>query len=1114
MPSAVLLLQGSTAVVATQLRQIAVWSDLECAGGTVIRYFDTITKCDAIFTLDNDHRLTLTVPLTAPIKDDLLEHRVIRIVESDVVFDEWRIISVSRDTGTGLATITALSPTADLGTASLLRRAVGPVVEHDVEISGLTVSQILQTVVLPALAADGLTWVAAGNVETTEPVSATFSWVTPLEACRQLAELTGTEFQFRRNGTSSYLLDFVTERGAEAPVADIRLGKNILGLTQERTQAGQVTVAVPRGARVDDLSASMARAQWRVVLVSGNTLTLADPAGGMGPVAFDNQLTGTYLRRMDGTLTAVTDSVASTDTVTVANAAGISVGHLIQFRADGAGSDLTALQSPGDIAAWGRKYGVIDRPDVPGAVNLVSNAGVRQWTGAGTSPPDTWTTVGSPTLARENSAAFLYRGPNAVKVTATTGNGIQTASVPVFPTEDVPYASGWVAVYATSVASVKVELVVNGAVVAPTAPQVASNENVNQYIALGVSGIDIRQLAATSIALRITANTSPTTFYVGGAMITQTPSQEPLFVEGSGGTALWQAANRTLLRLGGPQVGYNLALVDLARLNPGVWGEDAALVLGGQVRVTDERLGLEIQTRITELSLDYVTRGNSTIRLSTLPEDLAGTLSRPGFSRRLGAPATVPAVTGLALLSDDTTSLRLPDGSKQARIRASWRPVEDAFLDRYEPRGRPVGTLPWTDFPPVPRQQIVAYLPVSSDTDWEVAVRAVNRANQPGPWTSTTLRSGVAVTERFYQNRVTNGDGQGSPTGSLATGWTTGAGPGLFVTSAEAKFGDRALTITTAGAQYAYSQQTVATVAGGEVLRVSGWVRQGTLGGTGTFGAGFEIFATGSPSFTVTLLDSSAPKVGDAVSVSKWIGLTRTDTSGAWTFVSATIAVGGPGTLAVACDMGFNADTPSGTGYFDGLIVERLEAAPELGGRRGYDQIDSAGNIYVDHGGGMEIIPHEQGGSGSAEKTIIWDAPAWIAATDATPWELLRYAGPSPFGLWLRPNTGANIAYTYYCPLVLPPGVTLTQIQVGSFRNAAGDQCDLAVERVDVGSIATVSSGSASTGRGALVLSMSEVIATQRYYLKLTLKESAAAGNAEATGPTITYTMPDFGKGY
>jgi hypothetical protein len=1111
MPSP-LLLQGSAAVVATQLRQIAVWSDLECAGGSVIRYFDTITECEATFTLDNDNRLKLVVPLNAPVRDDLLEHRVIRIVESDVVFDEWRILSVNQDTQAGRVTITALSPIADLGTASMLRRTTGTTVEPDVEVDGLNVSQILQTVILPSLVADGLDWVAAGNLETIGPVSATFSWVTPLEACRQIAEITGTEFRLRRNGTGSYLIDFVDEAGSDAATADVRLGKNILALAQDRTQAGQVTIAQPRGARVDDVSATMARAQWRVTAVSGNDVTLADPAGGMTPIAFDDQLNGLTLRRTDGTLTAISATVAATDTVTVANAAGVSVNDLVQFR-NGDGTDLIYLHSPGDSQAWGRYYGVVDRPDIPGATNLVPNAAVRQWSGAGTSPPDGWSIIGSPTLARENSAAFLYRGPNAIKVTANLGNGVQTASVPVSPTEAEPYASGWVAVYATSAASVKVELVVNGAVVAPTSPQVASNDNFNQYVALGVSGIDIRELAATSIAIRVTANTSPTTFYVAGAMITQTPSQEPLFVEGSGGTALWQAANRVLLRLGGPQVGYKLSLVDLARLDPDTWGEDCALVLGGQVRVTDERVNVQIQTRVTELTLDYVTRGNSAIQLSTLPEDLAGTLARPGFRRRLGAPTTVAAITGLALLSDSTTALRLPDGSKQSRIRATWLPLEDSFLDHYEPRGRVVGTLPWTNFPPVPAAQHLAYIPVSSDTDWEIAVRGVNRSNVPGPWTSTTLRSGIVTVERFQRNLVVNGDGQGSPSGSPATGWTTGAGPGLFVTDTQAKFGDRALTITTSGSQYAYSLQDLITVAANEVFRASGWVRQGTLGGSGSFGAGFEVFATGSPSFTVTLLDSSAPQIGDTVAASKWFGLTRTDTSATWKFVSATIAVSGPGTLAIACDMGFNT-TPSGTGYFDGLVVERLESAIETGGRRGYDTIDGSGNIYVDHGGGVEILPHEQGDTGSAEKTIIWDAPTWIASTDATPWELHRYGGPSPFGLWIRPNTGANIAYTYYCPLVLPPGVTLTQVQIGSQRNAAGDQCDLAIERVDVGSIATVASGSASTGRGALTLAASETISAQRYYLKLTLKESASAGNAEATGPTITYTMPDFSRAY
>ena len=90
----------------------------------------------------------------------------------------------------------------------------------------------------------------------------------------------------------------------------------------------------------------MARAQWEVATLGlGNTVALADPNGGAGPILYDDQLTGLYLRMVDGSLTEITDCFVDSpaQTIVVDDVTGITAGDLIQLRADSSGTDLTSL---------------------------------------------------------------------------------------------------------------------------------------------------------------------------------------------------------------------------------------------------------------------------------------------------------------------------------------------------------------------------------------------------------------------------------------------------------------------------------------------------------------------------------------------------------------------------------------------------------------------------------------------------------------------------------------------------------------------------------------------------------------------------------------------------
>ncbi len=505
---------------------------------------------------------------------------------------------------------------------------------------GLTATEHITKFVLPVFAAVGLTWLTLGTIAPLILLDLKYSWDSPLTVLRRIAEGTSSELQIRRVGSTGYVIDLVLSIGASAATADVRSEKNLEGLRVDKSGTEQANRVYPKGASQDSEFGTMARAAWNATANVGNVVTIADPAGGDDPILFDGQLVGNYLRTATGALTAVTASSAASQTVTVASAAGVTVGDLVQFRADSAGADLTYLDSPPDIAAAGGaiKAGTIELGDIPAANNLIKNPGTRSWPGSSSAPPANWGVIGSPVIAKQTTGAFVKTGGNSIKVNTTaSGDGVITASVPVFPTTENPYGSGYASVWVVT-GQVRVELRITtatGTLTHPVPPAVANNSVSGQFVELGISGEDLKKLGATAVAILVLQNgATAAQFYVDSAQFTQTASQEP-FVEGSGGTKLWQAANERLRTSGGVLVSYDASILDLARLDPATWGDDAKLVLGGDVRIREPRLSVAVRTRITEIERDYLTVGQTRAVLSNKPDDLSGTLSRPKRIRRV-----------------------------------------------------------------------------------------------------------------------------------------------------------------------------------------------------------------------------------------------------------------------------------------------------------------------------------------------------------------------------------------------------------------------------------------------------------------------------------------------
>lgn len=619
-----------------------IWTDLQCAGGSRLAKVPDVVALPDMHRLSGDDGLTLTLPVSSPTWTYVRARRVARVVASDGSFEEWRILRIGKSRANGVqpATIECVSVLADLGRALVTRTEADGLTSISFEALQLTPSQHLSSFILPALAAQGMTWLSAGTIDPTTPRDLVYERLTPLAALQQIAELSTCELQIRRNGTTGYYIDILTAIGASAPTFAARLGKNLIGVQWTDDASEQATRMYGSGEAEDGIHATIAGARWVVAAVSGNDITLADPAGGAGPIGFDDQLNTLYLRKPAGTYTQITDSAEATQVATVASGSGLTMGDIVTIHASSSGADLTFLDAPSAIADYGIFSRVLDRPEIPGTINLLPNPALRAWS-AGL--PDAWTILGSPTVTETTTAGRWQAGGKSARVQSSAdGEGLEL-EVAVDPTTGRPYFTGSVSFYLAS-GRVRVQLVASDGVTTTLYPDGTNGQaystKVDVWDELIVAGIDLNEIGATTCAVRIVQDGSGTAdFYVDAAQLTQTDQRQPFF-DGAGPTALWQAVNEALRVDADPRVDIRVSLADLHAAHPTAFPNDA-LVLGGQVRVQDETLGIDVTTRIIEVGRDLARNMNTTVALSNRPEDLTDLLTRPRRAKRQ-QPAVTP----------------------------------------------------------------------------------------------------------------------------------------------------------------------------------------------------------------------------------------------------------------------------------------------------------------------------------------------------------------------------------------------------------------------------------------------------------------------------------------
>jgi hypothetical protein len=271
--------------------------------------------------------------------------RVLTVVWSDGSFDEWRVgPDVSGRGEGGLITVEGVPLWLDLverADSALgmgwVSDVSGRVRNFDYEITERTASSIFSAYVIPNCPS----YVTLGTVDPTYVLpSLSVSRLTPgglalavRDALRSVD--ISCEVQLRRNGTTDYKLDLVTQIGASGNTPVFHPSTSLKTLTRKSDPTLQATrVLVRGGGDPAGLPGVWGVSRWRVGAPSGTTIALTDRNGGASPIAFDNQFVGQYLLRVKtGRTFPITASSAAAGTVTLGGGVStIAADEDVEFR--------------------------------------------------------------------------------------------------------------------------------------------------------------------------------------------------------------------------------------------------------------------------------------------------------------------------------------------------------------------------------------------------------------------------------------------------------------------------------------------------------------------------------------------------------------------------------------------------------------------------------------------------------------------------------------------------------------------------------------------------------------------------------------------------------------
>lgn len=336
--------------------RIEISDKLKCQGGATklgVLYPTDLASAKDILAIDDQESLTFAFSrvdrssgAVRPIVATLVARTIATVIWDDGSYDERRVSLIEDGQAVGgLITVTCnplildLAEGADSSTGKgFVSTTSGCLRVYNYGVVGLTATQFWDTYVIPACP----TWVSRGTIDPTATIpQLTWDRLTPqalaLQVRDTLRKMNVTcELRLRRNGTTDYKLDLVTQVGSSAtvplfhPRSTLQSLKRRIDSTQQATRLFVTGQSDPSG-----VAGIPGRARWIVTNVDGanKKLTLADPNGGAGPIAMTNQWANAYVVRVStGRSFQIQASDAAAQTVTLLALSTIAVGELFEIR--------------------------------------------------------------------------------------------------------------------------------------------------------------------------------------------------------------------------------------------------------------------------------------------------------------------------------------------------------------------------------------------------------------------------------------------------------------------------------------------------------------------------------------------------------------------------------------------------------------------------------------------------------------------------------------------------------------------------------------------------------------------------------------------------------------
>ena len=278
---------------------------LAASGSTHLYTVPAWKECRYGDAKDRDAKCILRLDMDSPALPYLQASRVLTLLtdEPATPIREYRIPHRADTWESAEAVITAVPLIQDLNRI-LVTTIIGGLPTQIGAFNQLLLADVIDTYILPSLAAYGVTWIERGTISDTRRRSLAFNNATCLGLIDQFVE--GTEYWVRlvprySGGALVAYQITVTNHNGSATKPRFFVGGNVEALTRQIDGVTQASVIIPQGAvpAGGDRPSDIGEYGVEITAVPNSTqVTVADPEGSGSPIRFTDQHDGMFLEKI------------------------------------------------------------------------------------------------------------------------------------------------------------------------------------------------------------------------------------------------------------------------------------------------------------------------------------------------------------------------------------------------------------------------------------------------------------------------------------------------------------------------------------------------------------------------------------------------------------------------------------------------------------------------------------------------------------------------------------------------------------------------------------------------------------------------------------------------